>query len=196
MESETPLRLDDSVGASLKDMQTVTAGGQSVAPVIEGVKTFAPTNHVDHRGRVFEVFPGETEFWHEPVVYCYSWSIRPKSAKGWGLHLEKDDRYTIISGEALSVLYDARLDSPTHGLIQKVPLTGQGIRQVLIPKGVWHLNLNLTDVEAFLINHPTKVYDHANPDRLLLPWNTSAIPIDLAELFPIQLTSCGDGPCS
>ena len=112
---DTPFRLDDTVEASLQDLQTVTSSGQSVAPVIAGVKTYAPTNHVDHRGRLFEVYPGQNEFWHEPVVYCYSWSIRSRTTKGWGLHLKKDDRYTLIHGEALSVLYDARLDWPGTG---------------------------------------------------------------------------------
>jgi len=192
---DTPFRLDDTVEASLQDLQTVTSSGQSVAPVIAGVKTYAPTNHVDHRGRLFEVYPGQNEFWHEPVVYCYSWSIRSRTAKGWGLHLKKDDRYTLIHGEALSVLYDARLDSPTHGLVQEVPLSAHGTRQLLIPKGVWHITLNLTETETFLINHPTQVYDHAHPDRLLLAWDSLAIPFDLASLFPIQLTSCGNGDC-
>jgi len=52
---DAPFRLDDTVEASLQDLQTVTSSGQSVAPVITGVKTYAPTNHVDHRGRLFEV---------------------------------------------------------------------------------------------------------------------------------------------
>ena len=192
---DTPLRLDESLEAALQDLQTVTESGESVAPRIDGLKTFAPTNHVDHRGRLFEVYPGQNDFWTEPIVYCYSWSIRAMTGKGWGLHLKKDDRYTLIHGEALTVLYDARLDSPTHGLVQKVPLSGQGIRQLLIPKGVWHLTLNVSTEETFLINHPTQVYDHAAPDRLLLSWDSSAIPFDLASLFPIELTSCISGAC-
>jgi dTDP-4-dehydrorhamnose 3,5-epimerase len=143
-------------------------------------------NHVDHRGRVFEVYPGESEFWVDPVVYCYTFTVRPMQTKGWGLHLEKDDRYTLIDGELLTVLYDARLDSPTHGQVQKVVLSGQGARQLLIPTGVWHMNVNLGGSEAFLINHPTKVYVHEQPDRLMLPWNTSALPVDVAGLFPVQ----------
>ncbi len=191
----SPLRLDHTVEMALQDLQTVTADGTSVAAAIDGVMTNAPTNHVDHRGRVFEVYPGQSEFWHEPIVYCYSWTIRSMMTKGWGLHLKKDDRYTIIHGEALTVLYDARLDSPTHGLVQKVPLSGQGTRQVLIPKGVWHITLNLSESEVFLINHPTQVYDHQQPDRLLLQWDSPSIPFDLGSLFPVQLMGCADGDC-
>lgn len=190
-----PLNLDESVDAALADLQTVTSSGESVAQAIHGVHTLSPVNHVDHRGRLFEVYSGQNDFWHEPVVYCYAWSIRSRTTKGWGLHLEKDDRYTLISGEAVSVLYDARLDSPTYGLTQKVTLSGHGTRQLLIPKGVWHMNLNISDAETHLINHPTKVYDHAHPDRLLLSWDSPAIPFDVASLFPVQLRSCVNGEC-
>lgn len=180
------MRLDDSVAAATGDRQTVTPDGVSVASTIHGVRTFAPVNHVDHRGRVFEIYPGANEFWTDPVVYCYAFTVRAGQTKGWGLHQEKDDRYTLISGEVLTALYDARVDSPTHGVVQKVVLTPQGTRQLLIPTGVWHMNVNLGTDEALLINHPTRVYHHANPDRLLLPWNAPEIPIEIGEYFPIQ----------
>ncbi len=188
--------LDDTVLAALPDIQTVTPTGRSVAAVIDGVMVHAPVNHVDHRGRVFEVFAGESPFWRDPVVYCYAWSIRPGTSKGWGLHQEMDDLYTLISGEALTVLYDARTTSPTHGVVQKVPLSPQGARQLLIPRGVWHCTVNLSVWETFLINHPTHVYRHEEPDRLLLPWDSPAIPVDLAALFPTQGAAGRCGECS
>ncbi len=181
-----PFRVDESVAQALRDEQTVTRSGESVRPAIDGVQTFAPVNHVDHRGRVFEIFPGESDFWVDPVVYCYAFTIRPMQTKGWGLHLEKDDRYTLIDGEMLTLLFDARLDSPTHGVVQKVMLTGQGLRQMLIPAGVWHMNVNVSDREAILINHPTKAYVYGQPDRVTLPWDTSALPVDVAGVFPVQ----------
>jgi len=179
-------KLDSTVAAALADVQTVTADGKAVAKAIDGVRTSSPINHVDHRGRVFEIFPGANDYWVDPVVYCYSFTVHPGQVKGWGLHQEKDDRYTLITGEMMTVLYDARLDSPTHGTVQKVTLTPQGTRQLLIPTGVWHININIGRDEVFLINHPTRVYHHANPDRLLLPWNSPEIPVDLAPYFPVQ----------
>jgi len=104
------------------------------------------------------------------------------------LHERKDDRYSLITGELLTILYDARLDSPTHGVVQKVTLTTQGVRQLRIPTGVWHMNVNVGSEEAFLVNHPTEAYHHANPDRLLLPWDAPEIPVDLREFFPIQFS--------
>ena len=142
---------------------------------------------------VFEVFPGRNAFWDEDIVYCYAWTIRPNMVKGWGLHQEKVDRYTLINGEIITVLCDARADSPTHGQVQQVVLSEQGVRQVRIPTGVWHMNVNVCQVEAHLINHPTRPYQHDNPDRLVLPWNTDAIPYDLRTLVPVQANPCP--PC-
>lgn len=182
----TDQSVDPSVRAAKRDVATVTPAGRPLAKVIDGVSTVAPVNHVDHRGRVFEIYAGDSSHWQKPVVYCYAFSVRPGTTKGWGLHEHKDDRYTLISGELLTVLYDARVDSPTHGLVQQVVLTGQGVRQLRIPTGVWHLNICLSPTEAFLINHPTEVYHHGAPDRLLLPWNTPEIPFDASAYFPTQ----------
>lgn len=177
---------DISILNAQKDMQTVTSEGKSTAKHIDGVSTHSPVNHVDHRGRVFEIYAGQSEHWEDPIVYCYAFTVRSGQTKGWGLHVEKDDRYTLISGELLTILYDARKESKTHGLVQKIVLTGEGVRQLRIPKGVWHMNICLGDSEAFLINHPTKVYEHDNPDRLLLPYDTDQIPVDVSSYFPKQ----------
>lgn len=181
-----PPVLDATGDIARPDVATVTSSGESLATMIEGVATVAPVNHVDHRGRVFEVFNGDVDFWVKPVVYCYAFTVRAGQTKGWGLHEHKDDRYTLIRGEVLTVLYDARVGSPTHGLVQKVMLTGEGVRQLLIPAGVWHININLAEHESYLINHPTEVYVHGQPDRLLLPWDTEEIPVDVAALYPNQ----------
>jgi dTDP-4-dehydrorhamnose 3,5-epimerase len=95
----------------------------------------------------------------------------------------------LISGECITILYDPRLDSPTYGMIQKVTLTPQGIRQLVIPTGVWHMNVNISTDETFLINHPTEVYHHEAPDRYLLNWNTKDIPFDVSSVFPKNYAS-------
>ena len=178
--------LDETVHTAERDAATVTREGKSLNTPLAGVLTNAPVNHVDHRGRVFELYPGTSEFWADPVVYCYAFTVRADGVKGWGLHEHKDDRYTLITGEVLTVLYDARVGSPTRGQSQRVVLTGVGVRQVLIPAGVWHCNINLAPTESYLINHPTQPYVHEQPDRLLLPWDTDAIDVDLSEYFPKQ----------
>lgn len=168
-----------------QDVATVTPAGESLATVIDGVRTRSTPNHVDHRGTVFEIFEGPNAFWSEPVVYAYEFSVRPHQMKGWGVHEHKTDRYTVISGEILQFLWDDRADSPTRGVVQKVVLSDRGVRQVLIPPGVWHISINVGTVEAYLINLPTDVYHHGAPDRRLLAWDDPAAPIDLRAHLPL-----------
>lgn len=182
----TTENVDKSLVSARRDEATVTSAGAVLAKAIDGVSTNTSVNHVDHRGRVFEIYTGDSSYWQKPLVYCYAFTVRPGQTKGWGLHEKKDDRYTLISGEILTVLYDAREDSPTRGLVQKVVLTGEGARQLRIPTGVWHMNICIGQEEAYLINHPTEIYDHNAPDRLLLPWDSADIPVDISTFFPSQ----------
>jgi dTDP-4-dehydrorhamnose 3,5-epimerase len=181
------MKLDHTLDAAKKDVLTAKKDGTRVEKNLDGVIVVKPVVHSDHRGRVFEVWQGEeNDFWKDPVVYCYTFTIRKDHTKGWGLHENKIDRYTLISGEMTTILYDARLDSPTYGQHQVVILSEQGNRQLSIPKGVWHMNINSSETETFLINHPTDVYHHDTPDRWLLPLDSDLIPVDVKEYFPKQ----------
>jgi dTDP-4-dehydrorhamnose 3,5-epimerase len=173
-------------GIGEPDRATVSPEGRSLADTIYGVRTHAPVNHTDHRGRVFEIWSHCHDYWTEPFVYSYCFTVRPGMVKGWGVHDHKHDRYTLIAGEVLTVLYDGRPDSPTHGLEQRVMLTAEGIRQLTIPPGVWHVNINVGPSEAFLVNFPTRPYDYAAPDRRTLPIDSTDIPVDVRSLFPTQ----------
>ena len=175
-------RADVSIGQ--RDQQTVTKEGVSTLRTIDGVRTRSTVNHLDHRGSVFEIFEGDLEFWGTPVVYAYQFSVRPHQMKGWGLHEHKLDRYTIITGEVLLFLWDARPDSPSFNVVQKLVMSDRGVRQVVIPTHVWHLSVNLGAEEARLINFPTEVYHHEAPDRLLLDWDSPEVPIRVADHLP------------
>jgi dTDP-4-dehydrorhamnose 3,5-epimerase len=167
-----------------RDVQTVDKAGRSTLATISGVKTRSTPNHVDHRGSVFEVFEGDLGFLETPIVYAYQFSVRPHQMKGWGKHERKVDRYTLISGEVLLFLWDDRPESPTRGVVQKLVLGDRGVRQVIIPVGVWHLSVNLGDVEAHLVNFPTDVYHHEAPDRVLLAWDSPDVPISVRAHLP------------
>jgi dTDP-4-dehydrorhamnose 3,5-epimerase len=189
------MELDDSAKQAAQDKQTVTPAGETVESTIDGVFVLSPTVHVDHRGRLFEFFSGVDHFWTEPLVFGHISSIRPRCVKGWGLHLKKNDRYTLVSGEVLVALWDARLESPTHGLVQRVYLAPDSVRQVLIPAGVWHAAINLGVDEAFIINMPTQPYDHASPDKVRLSTRSPVAPVDLADFIPSQFDASREQEC-
>src|SRR5665213_2450998 len=168
-----------------KDVATVSKDGTPLTGNIDGVVVLQPPIQVDHRGALVEMFT-IPEFWKEPFAYAYQTSVRPGTLKGWFAHERKIDRYHIVSGELLVLLYDDRPDSPTRGMSQKLVLSERSARQVLIPPLIWHLSLNVGTDDAILINLPSTHYDHANPDRYYIAIDSGEIPIDVRSYFPVM----------
>src|SRR5262245_240162 len=66
-----------------KDPQTVTADGQRVERLIEGVVVRNAVTHEDDRGELSEIFNPAWGVTSEPLVYVYQSMIRPGKLKGW-----------------------------------------------------------------------------------------------------------------
>jgi dTDP-4-dehydrorhamnose 3,5-epimerase len=170
-----------------KDVATVTKTGAPLTTTIDGVVVLQPPVHVDHRGALVEMYTNP-EFWNAPFAYAYQTSIRPGMLKGWFAHEKKLDRYHIVSGELLVLLYDNRADSPTRGVTQKLVMSEKSARQVLIPPLVWHLSLNVGTTDAILVNLPSTHYDHENPDRYYFSIDSGEIPVDVRSFFPVTFS--------
>ena len=132
--------------------------------------------HLDERGSVVELFDPRWRWHPDPLVFPYSFTIRPGMIKGWGMHREHEDRYFILSGEMELVLYDEREDSPTRGLVSRIVLSELRRGLINIPAGIWHANHNIGQKDVVVVNFPTIQYDHANPDKYRLPLDTERIP--------------------
>ena len=160
----------------IRDKQTVASSGESLQTLPLGVTFHEVKTHVDDRGTVFELFDPRWKWHPEPLVFVYTFTIRPGLIKGWGVHKDHEDRYFIQFGELEVVLYDDRLDSPTKGLVSKVYLSEYNRRLMNIPAGIWHADNNIGSKDAVIINFPTIQYDHTNPDKYRLPLDTDQIP--------------------
>jgi dTDP-4-dehydrorhamnose 3,5-epimerase len=160
----------------LKDPPTVSSSGASLAALPHGVTSRNATTHTDDRGTVCEMFDPRWNWHPDPFTFAYFYTLRPGKIKGWGLHLRHEDRYFIMFGEMEIVMYDARPDSPTKGLVGKVVLSEHQRRLVNIPAGIWHANHNIGTKDAVVVNFPTQPYDHADPDKYRLPLDTDQIP--------------------
>lgn len=160
----------------VQDKQTVTPDGKLIQPVPFGV-TFRDANtHVDDRGEVCELYDPRWGWHQDPLVFVYSFTIRPGMIKGWGIHKKHEDRYFILFGDIEIVLYDVREDSPTKGLVSKIFLSERRRQLMNIPAGVWHAERNIGIKDSLVINFPTIPYDHTNPDKYRLPLDTDQIP--------------------
>lgn len=161
-----------------QDVQTVDAEGRPVSEGIDGVVVERCLLHADHRGALTEVIDPTRPFWSEPVVYSYSFTIRPGRIKGWGMHRRQDDRYYVATGNIRVVLFDGRVTSPTHGRYQQVPFTDATPGFVRIPAGVWHADQNWGECDAMIVNFPTRPYDRDDPDKYRIDPHTGAIAFD------------------
>lgn len=159
--------------------QSVTPEGNRVAPLPFGVVVKPIRTHVDARGSVMEMYDPRWGVHPDEMVYAYAFTILPGCAKGWGLHRDHDDRYVLVRGRLEIAFYDAREDSPTHGLEAYVTTSEFERCLITIPTGIWHANRNIGETELIVMNFPTTAYDHASPDKFTLPLDTKEIPVEL-----------------
>jgi dTDP-4-dehydrorhamnose 3,5-epimerase len=174
--AETRDLLERTLRAARRDVATVANSGAVLGPLTHGVSIRQATTHSDRRGAVVELFDPRWNWHPDPLVFAYSFTIRPGFAKGWNLHKEHEDRYVIMFGEMELVLFDPRADSPTYGQICRLVLGERHRCLVNIPKNVWHADRNIGSTDVVGINFPTTQYDHANPDKYRLPLDTDLIP--------------------
>ncbi len=161
----------------VRDTQTVSPHGERLEQLPDGVQVRDLITHPDERGTVCELFDLRWGVQPDPVVFAYTFTIRPSMAKGWGIHRDHHDRYAFMSGELELVLYDEREQSSTAGMTATLILSELRRRLVTIPPGVWHAERNIGQTDVTVINFPTIPYDHSNPDKFRLPLDTDRLPV-------------------
>ncbi|MBC7933669.1 MAG: dTDP-4-dehydrorhamnose 3,5-epimerase family protein [Rubrivivax sp.] len=160
----------------MQDVKTVEPSGESVQKLPYGVSFHDVVTHVDGRGSVVELFDPRWGWHKDPLVFAYSFSIRPGMVKGWAVHKKHDDRYFILIGEMKVVLYDDRPESPTYRLVSEIYMSDYRRRLMNIPAGVWHADQNVGSEDLVVVNFPTIQYEHDNPDKYRLPLDNDYIP--------------------
>lgn len=162
-----------------RDVQTVTADGRRIAALPDGMILRDLVTHTDDRGTVCELYDPRWGVSPDALVFAYQFTIRPGQAKGWGIHREHEHRYAFLDGELELVFFDAREDSSTAGQESRLVLSGLHRRLITIPRGVWHAERNIGERDVRVVNFPTIMYDHANPDKYRLPLDTDELPVRL-----------------
>lgn len=157
---------------------SVGPGSEPLPPSIDGVVTRRLITHPDHRGWLTQLVDAEDPFWAEPIVWSYVSAVAPGRIKGWGRHRTYADRYAVIQGDLRVVLYDGRPQSPTLGCLDVLRF-GRGVGGLVrIPPGVWHADHNHGSTEALIVNHPTRRFDAAEPDKETIDPHSGVIPFD------------------
>ena len=165
----------------VKGRQTVDASGQSTAPCIDGVVINHRGPHEDERGELCEIWTAVRDPLGMPVVHAYMVTIRPGSIRGWVMHALQHDRLFIQQGRLRIRLYDARPDSPTHGLLNVMTFSDHNRVLLVVPPGVWHGVQNVGEDEAIFLNFPTHAYNYEDPDKYRLPVQNDLIPVSFED---------------
>ena len=169
----------DGLEQGIKDPATVTADGERLVELIDGVEYRRAPTHADERGTLSEIFDHRWGFTEDPLVYAYLATLRPGQARGWVVHLEQNDRLFAFAGVLRIVLYDARIDSDTYGRLNVFHFGEHDRALVSIPAGVYHAVKNVGDRDGAFVNLPSVPYRHDDPDKYRLPVDNDVIPYRL-----------------
>jgi dTDP-4-dehydrorhamnose 3,5-epimerase len=147
--------------------------------LIHGVKTRQLQRIVDERGYLAELLRSDWDVF-ERFGQLYLTTARAGVVKAWHMHEKQIDHFVCIQGMVKLVLWDARQDSPTHGMINEFFMGEENFLLVKIPPRVMHGFKAIGPTMAIMLNCPTELYHYATPDEHRLPYNTPEIPYDWA----------------
>ncbi len=147
--------------------------------MIHGVQTKQLAAHADERGALMEILRSDdaifTEFGQVYVSYNY-----PGVVRAWHYHRLQEDLWVVVTGMVKAVLFDDREGSPTRGELNEFFLGEQNRILLRIPVGVMHGYKTIGTETSLLLNFPTRLYDHQDPDELRLPYDSDQVPYDWA----------------
>jgi dTDP-4-dehydrorhamnose 3,5-epimerase len=160
----------DGAGVLVNKKSAVDERGHRLGSMIDGLQ-FRPVRPVPHEdGTLAEVARASWEEVGAPIVQVHVTSTLPGRIRAWGLHQRSTDRLFVVSGLVSIVVYDGRIGSPTHGLVNELKTSERNPGLLVIPPNLYHGWKNIGTTEAFIINMPTNEYQHAAPDALDLPY--------------------------
>ncbi|ODS42960.1 MAG: dTDP-4-dehydrorhamnose 3,5-epimerase [Candidatus Altiarchaeales archaeon IMC4] len=143
--------------------------------MIEGVKIKKLKPIYDERGFLMEILRADDPIF-DKFGQVYITAVNPGFVKAWHCHKLQTDNFTCVSGKVRVGLFDARVDSKTHGEVTEFILGIDEPMLIQIPSMVYHGFENITDEIGIIVNTPTETYNYKAPDELRLPFDTKKIP--------------------
>jgi dTDP-4-dehydrorhamnose 3,5-epimerase len=165
--------LDDAT----RDTQTTDADWNPVTRrLIDGVVMRDVRNVLKSNGLLTEIFRRD---WFDDEVrvdQVFQVIVESHGVSAWHAHEQAVDRLFVTEGRMRIVLYDAREDSPTFGLVNDLIVGLHRPALVIVPPKVWHGVQNLLDRPSALLNLPDRAYRYDAPDHWRVPSDTDRIP--------------------
>jgi dTDP-4-dehydrorhamnose 3,5-epimerase len=160
-----------------RDKQTITAWWTPAElTLIDGAAVREVANVPKVQGYLTEVFRREWAGEIDRVDQVFQVVLDRGGLSAWHAHERTVDRLFVTHGRARIVLYDAREDSPTFGLINEFTFGAIRPALVIVPPQVWHGVQNVADGPSTILNLVDRAYDYATPDHWRVPADSPLIP--------------------
>jgi dTDP-4-dehydrorhamnose 3,5-epimerase len=176
IQTQEVLPITDLNPNGMRDQQSITSDWQSLQPLIHQVEVKEVKNVLKDNGMLTEVFRTDWPSSFAKVDQVFQVTLFPMAISAWHRHLQTTDRLFVSQGILKIVLYDARFDSPTMGMINQFQLGICRPALIAVPPGVWHGIQNIGSETACLLNLVDQAYCYENPDHWRLPSDTDQIP--------------------
>ena len=164
---------------AIPDEQSITSDWTMIQSPITGVKTQEVKNVIKGGGGILtEVFRRDWNLDDGVVDQVFQNVLNPAEISGWHVHMKTVDRLFVNLGTMKVVLYDARSESSTYGLINEFTTGDCRPSLTVIPPGVWHAVQNIGPTRSALLNLVDHAYDYGQPDHIRLPIGTDQIPYE------------------
>ena len=159
-----------------KDPQTVHADWTPAQEQIDGVRVYEVRNVTKGRGQLTEIFRSDWDLDGGEIDQIFQVLLDGGEVSAWHVHRVTMDRLFVNLGAVRIVLYDARSDSPTFGLVNEYRFGLHRPALLVIPAGIWHGLQNLRNTPSTVLNMVDMAYSYENPDQWRLPWDSAEIP--------------------
>lgn len=160
-----------------KDREGITKDWQLVGqPLIEEVQVQEIRSVPTGYGHLTEIWRKDWSLDAGVVSQAFQSVIEPGQISAWHAHAHTTDRLFVSHGQMRIVLYDARPDSATHGLVNEFRFGEVRHAIVVVPPRVFHGVQAMTARPGTLINLVDRAYDYVDPDHYRLPLDSGEIP--------------------
>ena len=153
-------------------------------------KNWVPSRNKQIEGvSIIEIKPVMTDYGHLTEVMRSKWltsapgvdqifvsTMHPGHISAWHAHGKTTDRLFAVTGQFRVVLFDARQDSPTYGLLTEYKIGAQRPMLIVIPPKVWHGVQNYGSEISVLLNAVDLAYQYDDPDHWRMPLDSKEIP--------------------
>jgi len=133
--------------------------------MIDGVQIIPLKTFLDERGMVRHMMRCTDPHFSEFGEIYFS-VIFPGAIKAWHVHRKMELNYAVVSGNIKLVLYDARVDSPTHKELQEIFMGEDNYVLVKIPPHVVNGFTAVGGEKAIVANCASIPHDPDEIERL------------------------------